>query len=306
MTASAIVFLCFLALPGFAATAAGQEPSAQKLEFDTASVHRDKSGHEPTSNVPLGPGDVYPPTGGLLYARNFSLMDYIEFAYKLKDYQEESVRAKLPDWAQQERFTIQARTDKENVTKDELRLMMRSLLAERFKLELRYESRSVPVLALVLIKPGTLGPDLQAHPSGRPCPKYSPHATDENGSPLPAVPKTVAKGFPTFCGGILGIPASAEDRYKFGARDVAMSVVASSLDSWGHLDRPVVDETGLSGTYDFALEFTPEPRPSYATVDSGGLTFVEALRQQLGLKLERKTGTLQFAVVDHVEEPTEN
>jgi uncharacterized protein (TIGR03435 family) len=192
------------------------------------------------------------------------------------------------------------------VTKDELRLMMQSLLAERFKLAVHYEERRVPVLALVVAKAGTTGPKLQRHPAGAACPNFSPNARDEHATPIPDPPETVDGGFPSFCGGILGVPASAQDRYGFGARDVPMSLIASSFDSWGHLDRPVIDETGLSGSYDFVLDYTPDPRPKYATIDSGGPTFEEAVRKQLGLKLEAKTGSLKFLVLDQVERPTEN
>jgi len=276
------------------------------FDFDVVSVHRDKSNLKPASNVPLGPGGVSRPSGGILNATNFNLPSYIEFAYKLTDYQEAALKATLPDWALYDRFTIEARTENQNVTKDELRLMMQSLLAERFKLTIHYEDRRVPVLALVTIKPGSTGPKLRKHPADSSCPGFSPHATDVHGTPVPDPPETVAQGFPTFCGGILGVPASAQDRYSFGARNVPMSFIATSFDSWGHLDRPVVDETALGGPYDFVLEFTPEPPPKYATIDSGGPTFQEALRKQLGLRLEAKTGSIKFLVLDHVERPSEN
>jgi uncharacterized protein (TIGR03435 family) len=249
---------------------------------------------------------VYKPTGGVLNARNFNLLSYIAFAYKLTDYQEEALRAKLPDWVLQDQFSIEARTENHNVTKDELRQMMQSLLAERFKLAVHYEERRVPVLALAVAKPGVTGPKLQRHPADATCPNYSPHPADVDGTPLPPLPETITGGFPIFCGGILGVPASAQDRYSFGARKVPMSRIASSLASWGNLGRPVVDETGLTGPYDFVLEFTPEPPPKYATIDSGGPTFQEALRKQLGLKLEPKTAPVKFLVLDRVDQPTEN
>ncbi len=292
---------------GIAQTPAAAEPTtAEKLQFDVASVHRDKSNHKPSSNIPLGPGGVSRPGGGVMNATNFGLLYYLEFAYKLTDYQEAALKAKLPDWVLYERFTIAARTENQNVTKDDLRLMMQSLLAERFKLAVHYEDRRIPVLALEVAKPGALGPKLEKHPADATCPGYSPHRVDADGTPLPDLPETVTAGFPTFCGGILGVPASAQDRYSFGARNVPMSLIASSFDSWGHLDRPVIDETGLNGPYDFVLEFTPDPPAKYATIDSGGPTFLEALRKQLGLKLEAKTSAVKFLVLDHVEHPTDN
>jgi uncharacterized protein (TIGR03435 family) len=282
-------------------------PTAEKLEFDVASVRQNKSGNKPASNVPLGPGDVYVPSGGAFDAKNFALLNYIAFAYRMTDGQLQSFQTKAPDWVLTDRFNIQARTENRNVTKDQMRLMMRSLLAERFRLAVHYEARQTSAFGLVLTKAGTTGPKLQPHPTGAACSNNPPKSTTPDGSPAPEQPETVAGGFPTICGGILGLPASARDRYSLGARNVPMSLIASSLASWGNLGRPIIDQTGLSGTYDFVLEFTPEPPPAYAQgVDSGGPTFQEALKQQLGLKLESQKGQVDFLVLDHVEHLEEN
>lgn len=276
------------------------------LRFDVASVREDRSEAKPASNVPLGPGSVYESTGGVLRARRFTLLTYLVFAYKLADYQETAIKEKLPEWATQEHFTIEAHTENQHVTKDELRLMMQSLLEDRFGLKVHYEDRLVPVLALQTLRHGTTGPKLQPHPAAADCPNFSPHATDENGTPKPAPPDKGPDGFPSFCGAILGVPASAQDRYSFGARDVPMSFVSAAFSSWGNLGRPVVDETELKGHYDFVLDYTPEPRPAYATIDSGGPTFQEAIKSQLGLKLQPTKARVSFLVLDHVEEPSKN
>jgi uncharacterized protein (TIGR03435 family) len=73
----------------------------------------------------------------------------------------------------------------------------------------------------------------------------------------------------------------------------------------------MTDQTGLSGTFDFTLEFTPEltgPLPPGATFqpDASGPTMEEALREQLGLKLESSKTTMEVQVLDHVERPSEN
>jgi len=68
------------------------------------------------------------------------------------------------------------------------------------------------------------------------------------------------------------------------------------------LDRPVVDQTGLTGRFDFTLEWSSD---SNAT-DSPGPTFLEALRDQLGLKLTSTKGPIQTLIIDHVESPSEN
>jgi uncharacterized protein (TIGR03435 family) len=206
----------------------------------------------------------------------------------------------------QDRFNIEARTENRDVIKDQLRLMMQTLLVERFKLMVHYETREVPVFALKVLSPGTTGPKLRAHSADTSCPNYHPIPADLHAAPAPEPPETVAGGFPTYCGGILGVPASAQDRYSFGGRDVPMRLIANSLSSWGNLGRPVVDETGLRGTYDFVLDFTPEPPPKYATIDSGGPTFQEALKKQLGLRLDSQKGNVEFLVLDHVEHPEGN
>src|SRR5580658_5634043 len=69
-----------------------------------------------------------------------------------------------------------------NPTKDQMRLMIQSLLAERFKLAVHFETRDAPVFALTLVKPGKTGPKLLPHSEGPPCPDYTP---PELGAPPP-------------------------------------------------------------------------------------------------------------------------
>jgi uncharacterized protein (TIGR03435 family) len=79
----------------------------------------------------------------------------------------------------------------------------------------------------------------------------------------------------------------------------------------GSPDRPVLDQTGLSGNFDVFLEFTPEINgqlryPATFHPDPTGATFIEALREQVGRKLASQTGSVVVLVVDHVEEPSTN
>jgi uncharacterized protein (TIGR03435 family) len=296
------LFGCVVCVPGSPAQPSGAKAAA----FDVASVRQNKSGappigEQPKSNVPLGPGDVWGPTGGVVIAKNFPLLYYITFAYRLNDQQIAALKSQLPDWALAHRFNIEARTDNLDVTKDEVRAMMQSLLAERFGLAAHYETRTAQVFALVLAKPGVMGPKLRAHSADSACVRYpaKPGSAD-------AGPETVAGEFPSVCGGIIGLPASAVDRYRIGARDVSISMIANVLEGWGHLGHLVVDGTGLTGTYDFMLEFTPDPRPKYATEDSGGPTFQEALKQQLGLKLQAEKADIHVLVLDYVQRLNEN
>ena len=101
------------------------------------------------------------------------------------------------------------------------------------------------------------------------------------------------------------------ERFYLGSRDTTMQRVADSLPFLGNLGRPVVDQTGLTGTFDFTLNFVRESNqplsPGAETQPAPqGPTFLEALQEQLGLKLKPIKAPLKILVVDHVEEPSPN
>jgi uncharacterized protein (TIGR03435 family) len=265
------------------ATAAG------KLEFEVASVKPNKSDAPPSSNNPLGPGNVYSPYGGFFQAANFPLYTYIGFAYKIMGNQEQFLRPQMPAWVMTDRFDIQGRAEG-NPDKDQMRLMMRSLLADRFKLAIHYETRQVPVFALVLSKPGRTGPALQ------------PHAND---SSCATVPQASQNQFPVLCSGLFPLPPSAPGRVRFGARNVTMAFIANQVSAMGQLERPVIDRSGLAGNFDFALEWLLESGADQQA-DPSEPTFLEALKDQLGIKLESQKGPAEVIILDHVEHPSEN
>jgi len=287
-----------------------QAAAGGKMTFDVASVSQNRTAPSPrawSSNFPLGPGDVYVPNGGLFRATNFPLVAYIDFAYKITENQEKFLRPQLPNWATTARFDIQARAQG-NPTKDQMRLMMQSLLADRFKLSVHFEIRQVPVFVLLVDLPGKLGPLLQPHRDDSPC-----ATTPWIPSPPPGgLPETIDTRFPATCGGILSMAPSAPGRVRAGARNVSMELIASSMTGGSSgLDRPVLDKTGLNGMFDIAIEFTPQidgpsaPGANFQP-DPTGPTFVEALKEQLGLKVEAQTGPVDVLVVDYVEEPSAN
>ena len=283
-----------------------------KMEFDVISVKPNKSGLPPSgdrlySNIPLGPQDMFTPTGGLLTATNWPLLQYMIFAYKLTSDQVVSVQSQLPKWATTERFDIQARGSG-NPAKDQFRLMMQALLADRFKLAIHYETRQLPVFALVLDKPGKLGPQFQPHPEDATCSTAPPPP-----GTAPEVPSLVAGGLPESCGSLAAWPVpGTPGRVRVGARNVPMTMLTTSMNSpFTGVDRPVLDKTGLTGKFDFVMEFTPQfngPLPPGANFqpDESGPTFIEALKQQLGLKLDPQKGPVDVIVIDHVEQPSEN
>lgn len=286
----------------------GQAAPEKLPSFDVISVKPGGAEGQTRSIFPLGPGDVYIKSGGHFSAEGYPFATYLYFAFKVLGNEMTAVSAQLPGWAMSDPFTIEARTDGDPAkdTKDQMRLMMRSLLAERFGLKSHYETREVSIFALEPAKTGKLGPQIQQHVEGdSPCNNVLTPGTTQVGGP------TVDGGFPRQCGGLLGMPPSAPGRLKVGARNVTMAFIANQLTALGNLGRPAVDQTGLTGNFDFVLEFVPEndsrlPVGADFQPDPNGPTFSQAMREQLGLKLDSKKGPSEFLIIDHVERPTGN
>ena len=279
-----------------AATAAAQQA---KLKFDVASVRQNKSNAKPTSNVPLTQGKAYSPNAGDLSATNQSLFIYILFAYKVSLTEAWDQFKQLPQWARTESFDIHAKTDIPNPTKDQMRQMMQSLLEDRFKLVTHRETRPVSIFTLTLAKAGTLGPQLKPHPANSPCPIDAPNQPSPASAPL----ATLLSTWPTQCGD--GDEIISSQRTRAGARDVTMTQIDAWLSAEGDTDLPIVDKTNLTGTFDLVIEFAPEHGPAITT-DNPIPTFQQALKDQLGLKLEKQKGDATFFIIDHVEQPSEN
>ena len=280
----------------------------QQKEFEAASVKASKPGGQPYSNFPLGAGDAYIPNGGLFSATNTSLAAYIFFAWQISGSQAQSFVKQLPSWVMTDQFDIQARaagspTKAGNPTKNDMRMMMRALLAERLRLKMHTEVRDVPVLAVVLARPGRLGPGLYAHPSDAPC-----LASVAPGAAADSI-NSVAGGLPVICNSVVGMPADNAGRIRSGARNVTMEFVANYLSGEGTFARPLIDATGLTGTYDFAIEWAPQGRPppgATFTPDPSGPSFEEAIGDQLGLKMKPRNTSMEIIVVDHIEHPGGN
>ena len=82
-----------------------------------------------------------------------------------------------------------------------------------------------------------------------------------------------------------------------------MEFIARALPSLGRLERPVIDQTGLTGRFDYKLQWTPDPA---TPTDEPGTTFMQALEDQLGLKLKSTRAPMRILVIDHIEPPTDN
>jgi uncharacterized protein (TIGR03435 family) len=295
-------------------TAAGRHQ-----EFDVISIHPEKDANADMGvNVPLGGDDTYSDTSGVFRATNSPLAGLISFAYKISTAQRDVFAASLPQWAQNQGFNIEARTDNQHVTKDQMRLMVRSMLIERFGLKVHYETRDVSVYAAEMIKPGVLGPGLRPHPADDSCsgpaaavaPRPGrgvgvdrpPASTIDRPAPNPVLPS----GFPIRCGTFVRMPPSQPYMRHEGGRELTMAQIVSTFTGMGNLGRPVVDRTGLTGTYDWVMEFIDEREGHVVPPDADGLNFARALEKQVGLKLVSTKAPFLFLIVDRVERPTEN
>ena len=306
-----------------------QKAAGGKQEFDVASVREDKTGAPSHSNFSLDNGnawftvsqkDVLAPNGTLFSSSSLPLLRYVTFAYKLSGTEELALRMDywaglelhVPDWVRNDRYDIEARTA-EPATKDQMRLMMQSLLAERFKLAVHWETREVPVFALVLATPGMPGPQLEPHPASDNCATTAlPESSDSNASvgPQGTHATTPNAALPIPCGMMARLPASAQGAHRFGGRNVTMKMLAESMPfqtGLATLERPLIDKTGLTGGFDFSIEWTPpEDMGQPGDVGSFGAPFREALKKQLGLKLEPQKAPVEVLVIDHVEQPSAN
>jgi uncharacterized protein (TIGR03435 family) len=260
--------------------------SAPSPSFEAASIKLDRSGsgrHSINQDLP----------GGRLRAINVSLAGFMRAAYQVPA----SRILATPAWFDSEYFDVEAISADDN-SGDENRLRLQALLADRFKLVIHHETRQLPVYALVLAKPGRLGPQF--------------HVNDGN---CDSAPPATSPGFPAGqpgahlnCGDTSGDANRSGVHYS--GRKISMDkflIALAGPASDRNLDRPVVDRTGLTGTFDFTLEFSP--LSNVAGASSGSLTLPSlftALEEQLGLKLKTETAPVDVIVIDHVEERSEN
>ena len=138
---------------------------AGRFEFEVASVRLNEKWKFADPGYSLDSDDNYVP-GESLFIADGPLSTFIGFAYKLDLLN--SMIANLPKWANDQSYEIRARVPGAP-SKDQVRLMMRALLIERFQLAIHFEKQEKPALALTLIKPGKLGPGLHRHDEGAGC-----------------------------------------------------------------------------------------------------------------------------------------
>ena len=261
-------------------------------EFEVASVKPSKSG---TERVDVG---VHI-DGAQVHIADFSLRDYVRVAYRLKLYQVSG-----PD-SLSERFNVDAKLP-EGATREQVPEMLQSLLASRFGIKTHRENKDFPVYALTAASGGV---------------KLKESAPDDQAAP--AATNVMASGSANGVALNLGNGSSFRfaDR-KLEATKVTMPVFADTLSRF--VDRPVVDRTGLKGSYDISIELTGEdyramliqsavaagvrlPPQALQFLDGATDESLHAALRNFGLQLNATRAPLEVLVVDHIlKSPVEN
>ncbi len=290
-----------------AGTIAAQSPDAPdwqkaaggKMAFEVASVKPDSGPFRPP-NFPLDNGNSFAP--GSRFSADFPLLAYVQFAYKVRfsQQQRESMPAHLPKWIDSDRYAIEAKAASP-ATKDQMRLMMQTLLADRFHLTVHFKTWETAVMTLTPVKPGKTGPKLRPHSEGPACEDVPAAAAQGRAGAGSSI-------FPPRC--YVQMLTMNGHLLRAGSRNTTMDQLAEALSSLGRLDRPVVDRTGISDGIDYDIEWTQEQNPIGPSdpnpPSDQGPTFLQALREQLGLKLEAAKAPLRVLAIDHVKRASEN
>jgi uncharacterized protein (TIGR03435 family) len=222
--------------------------------------------------------------GDQFIATNIPVRSLVRLAYDIGDYQV----AGGPGWIDTDRFDVLAKAGRMMAPMGgpfdgppELRAMLRTLLADRFGLVARRETRQLPIFALVTVRPDKrLGPQLTAS-------KVDCAALFAKRAPgADAPPCGIRSGYGSIV--LEGIP---------------IAQLAASLS--GLLNTAVEDRTGLPGTFDLDLSWELEMRPGTGP-SAAAESLVKALEAQAGLRLERTTGPMDVLVIERIERPTAN
>lgn len=230
---------------------------------------------KPSKPDARGKGFGVPPGGRRINTLNTTVADLMTFAYGIHPRQ----IVGAPSWVESEKYDISAEPNGEGAPNDrQWKLMIQKMLADRFQLRLHRDKKELSVYALTVGKAG---------------PKLTKSTGDPEGLP--------SLGFRGRLGAMAARNANMKD--------------FSGLLQGTVLDRPVIDQTGVTGRWDFTLDWTPDefqftsmgnanlpPQPK----DEVHPDLYTAIQQQLGLKLEPTKAQTEVLVIDKVEKPTEN
>ena len=254
------------------ATLAGQQPAPA---FEVASIR-------PSGDSRADENSEVQPSGRFV-ATNMTLDNLIRGVFDVQRH-ELIWGERVPSWVASEKWDIIGKgppvTD-EQAQRPLYRRMMQNLLIERFKLVTRREARDTPVYALVVARDDRrLGP--QMRPSSADCAAL-----------LAAFKATGARQTPDspICG-------LRNQRARLWGTGVPLTEITRLLSL--RAERPVVDATGLSGSFDLDMKFTPDD----ASDPASGASLFTAIQEQLGLRLEPRRAPVNVLVIESVERPT--
>jgi bla regulator protein blaR1 len=304
-----------LALEGASALAQTTKPAAP-VSFEVASVK--PSDPNASGNVFGAIPSMRPQGAGGIAASNMPLRLLIRMAYGgLQDFQ----IVGGPSWQMTSKFDIAAKTPEgTTIASPDMQSMMKTLLADRFKLKTHTETRELPIYALMIARSdGKLGPDIK--PSSSDCSNAAADAQKRaeelakgGGSALLSM---LAKGETIPCMIMPAInPSNPTAGFGLRGNGQAMSGLTQLLTQV--TGRIVHDKTGLTGLYDFELRFDPQvlmamlpqlginvpaPGANAAPNPSDSPALLTALQEQLGLKLDSQKGPVEVLVIDSAEMP---
>jgi uncharacterized protein (TIGR03435 family) len=281
--------------------------TTSKYEYEVASIKLSK----PAGANGMFMGMRYTDDG--LTAQNLSLMLLIQQAYGVG---KDRITG-APDWLNSERYDIDAKVDGaavealKKLSPDELKTvrqhMLQALLADRFSLTLHRETKELAVYNLVIAKNGPKLQESKPEDKG----KTSDGSAASGKQAASGGPMSVSGGGGGGGGKSISVGTGGGASVSFGGRGglrtmsgrgVTIENLLTTLAS--ATGRPVLDKTGLTGKYDYKLEYAPED--SQPDADSTGPSIFTALQEQLGLKLESGKGPVEIIVIDRVERPSGN
>jgi uncharacterized protein (TIGR03435 family) len=267
-----------------ALTLTTQIPAQTRPQVEVAAIHPSAPGGGDLGNIHIAPGRFE--------AHNMTVRKLISIAYKIKI--DRLIGG--PTWLNSEHYDITATV--EDMTGDNFPLTLQTLLEDRFKLKLHPDTKETAVYDLTIAKGGS---KLQPTPPG----SCSPLNLSKT-RPAQTTGQSVCSWRETRPGLRSGTGISITD-----PPGVAFQGVAGQLSNI--LDKPVIDQTGLTGLFDIHLEWAPDdttlnpadtPGPIAST--ETGPTIFTAVREQLGLELKPAKGPVKVLVIDAVDRPSEN
>jgi len=222
---------------------------------------------------------------------NVTLRSLVESAYGVAYYQVSG-----PEWTDDLRYELIATLAKDT-TKEQFRIMLQNLLAERFKLSIHRESKTMALYALTIAKGGPkLRKPLPDEPAPADTQTQSPGKLTRDKDGYPELPRGTRMAI---------VSGPTGDLARLQGRDEAMRSLVQMLS--GQLGAPVQDDTGLTGRYDFTPSWLAQPPGTLPDNDAAGPSIFSALQEQLGLKLTARKGPVGIIVIDRADKlPVEN